>query len=92
VIRQHYKVSAAVFATTLLAWGLLAFRPSAIPMLPPAADAQAEAAHLVDVGHCRASPRELRFEWLKPGEEPPPSDAGQAKVCLALYPVPADQR
>jgi len=86
VNRLRYKVSAAVFVTTLLAWGLSASRPSDIPVLPLARDARAEAAHLVDAGRCRVAPRELHFGWLKPGEEPMPPEAGHASICVAVYP------
>jgi hypothetical protein len=92
VISRRYKVSATLFATALLAGSLLASRSSGIPVSPTATGARAEAAHLVDLGRCRATTRELRFEWLKPGEEPALPEAGQASVCLAVYPVPADPR
>jgi hypothetical protein len=91
VIRRRHKVSAILTATALLAWGLLVSRPPDIPV-SQATGAQAEAAHLVDVGRCRAATRELRFEWLKPGEEPSLPDAGHASVCLAVYPIPAERQ
>jgi hypothetical protein len=89
VIGLRYKVSAAALATVLLVTGLLASRPSDIPVPPAAGRARAEAAYLVDVGRCRSAPKELRFEWLKPGEEPLQPVTGHASVCLAVYPVPA---
>ena len=38
---------------------------------------------VADPGHCHGPPRELRFEWLKPGEEPMPTT--HSSVCLAVY-------
>jgi len=92
VIRQGYKVSTAVLVTALFATGLLASRAPDIPMPLESTGSAAETAHLVDVGRCHSARRELKFAWLKPGEEPLQPVAGPSSVCLAVYTSPRDQR
>jgi hypothetical protein len=48
-----------------------------------AAPARAATVEAADPGHCHEPRRELRFGWLKPGEEPMPTS--RSPVCHAVY-------
>jgi hypothetical protein len=85
-------MTAAVLVTTGLTWGLLATGREDLPVPAEWPGARAEAAHLVDLGHCQSARRELRFGWLKPGEEPLQDLSGSPPACLAVYPLPPDPR
>jgi hypothetical protein len=67
--------------------GLLVPGPAELP----AADSEplAEAVRAVDLGRCHGPRSELRFGWLKPGEEPA-QPAAHSSVCVAVYRVSVD--
>jgi hypothetical protein len=85
------KVSRVLLPVALLAAGLLAPEQAGDAPLPAEAEPQSEIlarrGHAVDAGNCHGPRRELRFAWLKPGEEPL-TPTGPTSVCLAVYEVP----
>lgn len=68
---------------TVVGIGLLARDPAP----PPIASAQD-----VDPGNCHGARQELKFAWLKPGEEPTVPTSGSGSLCLAVYHLPSDAR
>jgi len=82
-MQEQYKVSAAILLASILVTGLLVREPAAAPSM---------LAQNVDAGLCHGPRQELRFAWLKPGEEPTVSPAAQPSICLAVYQVHRGQR
>jgi len=87
-MQRKSKVSVAMLAAALLTSGLLVPGPTAPPGGLGPSPVLAQPAQAQDAGHCMGPRRELRFAWLKPGEEPTLPVTGQASVCLAVYEVP----
>jgi hypothetical protein len=86
-MQRRIRVSTAMLSAALVSAGLLAPGPTTpVHLAAPASPDPAGAQPLVDAGNCHGPRRELRFAWLKPGEEPT-LPAGPASVCLAVYEV-----
>jgi hypothetical protein len=88
VLQGKYKASAAILTAAIVVPGLLATRPADLRELDSQAGLRAEPVRTVDLGHCHGVRRELRFEWLKPGEEPTVPASPRSAVCLAVYEIP----
>jgi hypothetical protein len=85
---RRYKVSAALFTAAFVLSGLLASGPAELPASGVLSRPLAEAVKAVDLGHCHGAHSELRFGWLKPGDEA--LEPAPHSVCVAVYRVSGD--